>query len=231
MEIPQPQPEDQRIQDKEEAHKISLIVNDMRDEILNRVDQEHIDELERVRREAKRTAMTDAMTGLANPAALSEALPSAENDLNVAIVAFDGDNFGSINKEHHQSAGNAAIIVLANAIREAAEIHGTNRVFRGEEEIVVDVQGSNRVFRGGGDEFYILCDPSIADAIIADAKRLLAERIASGEPLLDDLGNPYPSEWYTQLGLTGSWGQTRIEADTGVQGLKKAKKANNIDIS
>ena len=123
------------------------------------------------------------------------------------MISFDGDNFGPINKLHHQAAGDAAIIALAKAITEAAEAHGTNRVFR-----------------GGGDEFYVLADPDQAEAIISDAQRLLAERIDAGGSLSDAHGTDYPAEWYKDLGVSGAWAMTRAEADEKMQRLKKAKR-------
>ncbi len=160
------------------------------------------------RDEAKRAAMTDSLTGLANQAALTEALPTAERDPNVFVISFDGDNFGSINKIHHQEAGDAAIIALAEAINKSAAD-----------------SGNNRVFRGGGDEFYVLASRDEADAIIAGAQMHLSERIANGQALADARGNEYPANWYEHLGISGSYAKTRVEADAQMQTIKKAKKA------
>ena len=160
------------------------------------------------RDEAKRALKVDHLTGLANDKAFDEALPSAEQNSDVCFVSFDGDNFGSLNKDHHNAAGNAAIILLAESITKAAEAHGTNRVFR-----------------TGGDEFYVLASPDQADAIIADAKRILSERLHSGEPLPDEHGNSYPLDWYSALGVSGFWADTRNEADEQMYKHKKAAKA------
>lgn len=169
-------------------------------------------EIEIERRDAVRSANTDALTGLANQAAFNKALSLAERDQDIAVISFDGDNFGTINKQRHQAAGDAAIIALADSIRQAAADFG-----------------SNRVFRGGGDEFYVLCSPNSANDIILKAGQILNHRILSGLPLTDALGEPHPADWFTDLGVSGAWAQTRNDADTQVQKIKdgKNKAASN----
>lgn len=95
----------------------------------------------RDRREtAERMANTDALTGLANRRALDLALPQAERDPGTAIVLFDGDSFGRVNKLFGHSVGDEVIKDLAFIIRDEADRHGYG----------------NRVFRAGGDEFVVL---------------------------------------------------------------------------
>jgi GGDEF domain-containing protein len=165
-------------------------------------------ELPAERDEAKRNAMIDtALTHLPNKAALLEAIPAAERDPNVCVISLDGDNFGPINKKHHNAAGDAAIIALAEAVRRAAADHG-----------------STRVFRGGGDEIYVLGDPAEAEAIIASAKDYLAETISGDDPLPDARGELHPIEWYRELGISGAWGMSLNEADEKMYALKAANK-------
>src|SRR5690606_31611302 len=89
---------------------------------------------------ARRAAETDPLTGAGNRAALDRALSAAEADPNTAVVVFDANNFGQINKQVGQEAGDEMI----------REVHGA--LVRAAEEVGVP----GRIFRRGGDEFVIL---------------------------------------------------------------------------
>ena len=177
-------------------------------------------ELERERRELERINRTDSLTGIANYSSFQDARESAEKDDDISIIAFDGDNFGKINKIHHHQAGDAAIIALSQAIKEASEKNGTNRIFR-----------------GGGDEFVVIAPNEIAEQIIEDSQKLLAERIASGEPFPTRINNDdednndieyIPAEWLEKLGVSGGAAQTKNEADKVMQIRKLQNKESEV---
>lgn len=108
------------------------------------------------RRTGDRVANTDELTGVANRRAYDAALPAAETDPNTAVVAFDANNFGQVNKKVSQEAGDAAIKDVADAIKKAAEEFGVGE----------------RVFRRGGDEFVVLAPRDVAEQVRARAERI-----------------------------------------------------------
>ena len=109
---------------------------------------------------ARRAAETDPLTGAGNRAALDRALPAAEADPNTAVVVFDANNFGQINKQVGQEAGDEMI----------REIHGA--LVRAAEEVGVP----GRIFRRGGDEFVILAPKDKADAVRTRAEEIFGAR-------------------------------------------------------
>lgn len=100
------------------------------------------------RRTLERAANVDALTGVANRRAFDMAAPAAYADITTAIVLFDANNFGQLNKRIGHAFGDVALKDIATALTEAA------RQFK-----------SNRVFRIGGDEFVIICPARSAAAI------------------------------------------------------------------
>jgi diguanylate cyclase (GGDEF)-like protein len=122
-----------------------------------------IKEVEEQRDTAKREAETDSLTGLANRTAFNKALPTAEADKNTSIIAFDANNFGSVNKIAGQEEGDRALVEVANAIKQAAE-----------------ESGNTRYFRRGGDEFVVLADNKVADKIRARAEEIYGEKDYQG---------------------------------------------------
>src|SRR5690606_20315191 len=95
-----------------------------------------------------------------NRAALDRALPAAEADPNTAVVVFDANNFGQINKQVGQEAGDEMI----------REIHGA--LVRAAEEVGVP----GRIFRRGGDEFVILAPKDKAEAVRTRAEEIFGAR-------------------------------------------------------
>jgi GGDEF domain-containing protein len=187
-------------------------------------------EAEIERRVASHEARTDALTGLPNYKAFIEALPAAEADPDTAVISFDGDNFGSINKLYGNSAGDAALMALGGAIGQAASDFESARAFRGQPPSPPE-PGNNhepRAFRTGGDEFYILAAAEDAESIIAAAQAYLEDRLHSEEPLTDRLGHEFPSGWYKYLGVSAYWGQTRAEADALMR-LAKDERRLRLD--
>src|SRR5690606_9254467 len=95
-----------------------------------------------------------------NRAALDRALPAAEADPNTAVVVFDANNFGQINRQAGQGAGDGMI----------REIHGA--LVRAAEEVGVP----GRIFRRGGDEFVILAPKDKAEAVRTRAEEIFGAR-------------------------------------------------------
>lgn len=122
----------------------------------------------RERRErAEREADHDALTGVANRRAFDRALPAAELDTDTAVLVFDANNFGRLNKAAGQPAGDAMLREVARCLFVAARTHG----FGG------------RVFRIGGDEFAILCSTDAAESIRNFAETLFGVRGVGGVPV------------------------------------------------
>lgn len=92
------------------------------------------------RDQAERIADTDALTGLANRRALDRALPTAEVDPDTSVVFFDANNFGLVNKQQGDAAGDELLREMAAAIQLTGKRFGC----------------ATRVFRKGGDEFVAL---------------------------------------------------------------------------
>jgi GGDEF domain-containing protein len=98
-------------------------------------------ELKHERRRLERLAMFDALTNVANRAALEMALPTAERDDFTSIVLFDANNFGLLNKVAGHRFGDMMLKEIARTLTETAACFGI----------------AERVFRLGGDEFVVLC--------------------------------------------------------------------------
>jgi diguanylate cyclase (GGDEF)-like protein len=109
---------------------------------------------------AEKEARTDPLTGLANRRSLDEALPAAEADPNTSIISFDANNFGQVNKELGEDAGDAALKDVGDALNQAAKENGI----------------PGRVFRRGGDEFVILAPRNVADKVRESAEKLYGDR-------------------------------------------------------
>lgn len=92
------------------------------------------------RRRLERLANVDQLTGLANRRAFDLAKFSAEGNAAVAVVLFDANNFGKVNKIAGHETGDIVLKQLADCIKYQAE-----RIGFGE-----------RCFRLGGDEFVVL---------------------------------------------------------------------------
>jgi diguanylate cyclase (GGDEF)-like protein len=105
---------------------------------------------------AERAANTDHLTGLANRRAFELAQPTAEADFDVAVILFDADNFGKVNKVLGHHVGDQLLANMAQVIKLAAARYG------------VQV----RVFRLGGDEFAVFCPYNTAVALRDTVEKL-----------------------------------------------------------
>lgn len=112
------------------------------------------------RRILERQANVDELTGLANRRALDLALPAAEADPETAVVLFDANNFGKLNKAAGHKFGDVVLKEMATTIRNQAGLFGF----------------AERVFRFGGDEFVVLCPARIADLIRDNCEAKFAAR-------------------------------------------------------
>jgi diguanylate cyclase (GGDEF)-like protein len=170
-------------------------------ERLNGAAIRRIARLENDLRSANRAAETDALTGVANRAALDKALPTAEGDPNTHVVVFDANNFGQVNKLVGQEAGDAMIKQVADAVQKAAAEFGVG----------------GRVFRRGGDEFVVLAPAAVAEKIRARAEELFGQ-----QPIATDA-------WFVSdhpiVSLSGTSANTFREADATLQAAKATAKA------
>ncbi|HKE43893.1 MAG TPA: diguanylate cyclase [Steroidobacteraceae bacterium] len=155
------------------------------------------------RRKEERRAMTDPLTGLGSRRAYDAALKSVEADPNMAVIVFDGNNFGAVNKVAQnlgggQEAGDAIIKAGADAVKQAATEFGYGA----------------RVFRRGGDEFVVFAPHEFKEAI-----RLRAEQLFTPREFTKENGDTF------EVSLSGSHGNTFAEADAILQAAKAERKA------
>ena len=119
-------------------------------------------ERQRAQSTLARRALEDPLTGLGNRAMLLDRLSLALNrrrraESPVALIFLDLDGFKAINDTHGHAAGDAVLIAVAGALRDALRTEDT-------------------VARFGGDEFAALCE----DVPDVDAAGLVAGRIVAG---------------------------------------------------
>lgn len=146
----------------------------------------------------QRDAEIDPKTGLANGRALARALPRANGHPHTAVLMFDGDGFGQVNKRLGWTAGDAVINDLAMHVREVAtEFTCGERVFRRAE---------------GGDEFVILAPASKAEAILQAVEQGFGIRV-------------YES---VRVGVTGAIGHTDEEAQELLKRKKIDKRRKSL---
>ncbi len=153
------------------------------------------------RRTAERAADTDPLTGVANRRALDKALPAAEADPSTAVISFDANNFGQVNKLQGEVAGDEMLKGLTDAVTQAAK----------------EVSPQARVFRRGGDEIVVLAPKDVAEQVRTRAEEIFGEREISGE---------YEGQQKTaRVSLSGSVGDTFKDANAPLQSAKASRKA------
>ncbi len=101
---------------------------------------------------ALRAANTDALTGLANRAALDLATAQALKE-GLAFIVFDANNFGKVNKVFSHHTGDTLLKQFGDVLAQVA------KAYRG------------RAFRMGGDEFVIIASPVFAGAMRDSVER------------------------------------------------------------
>lgn len=117
-------------------------------------------ELRAERRSLERAANYDSLTNVANRRAFDLALPAAEADPETAIVVFDLNNFGKINKAAGQRFGDIALKEIAAVIVRHAGIY----------------HAAERVFRIGGDEFAVFIPAKLAASFRDQTERAYGVR-------------------------------------------------------
>lgn len=163
-------------------------------------------------------AIRDPLTGLHNRRYFDAAVKRLEHrwrrqavghDLAVAVILFDLDHFGNVNKQHGHQAGDAVLRVFAGLLK---------RRFR-EQDLVA---------RYGGEEFVVLLEgtTSAKALVIAEDIRAALERAAI------DIGTETP------INMTVSAGCAQLGADMAVSGgltladvwLSQAKRAGRNQV-
>lgn len=168
---------------------------------------QRITQLEGDLRAATRAADVDALTGVANRAALDKALPTAEADPETHVVVFDANHFGQVNKLAGHEAGDAMLQQMSAAITQAATEFGVG----------------GRVFRRGGDEFVVLAPAGVADQVRARAEDLFGQHPIESDAWF--LSEPAPV-----VSLSGTSANTFHEADATLQAAKTATKAARQEV-
>lgn len=108
------------------------------------------------RRRLSREAETDEITLMGNRRAFDRARLTAEDDSDIAIVIFDLNNLGLVNKKIGHTEGDARIQWAGEVIT-----------------MVTNALGApDRCFRIGGDEFAVLIDRFKADALIKNVEEM-----------------------------------------------------------
>lgn len=161
--------------------------------------QDKISRSDDEKRHYKRLAQIDELTGLGSRHAFKAALASAEASPEVAFVKFDANNFGKINKELGDDAGDDALKGIGRHIKDVANQYGYGE----------------RAFRVGGDEFVVLADSEIADALLQESTATYGE---------DGMG----SQRYgtTTVSLTGAVGATLEEVNLALRDAKAEHRQN-----
>jgi diguanylate cyclase (GGDEF)-like protein/PAS domain S-box-containing protein len=141
---------------------------------------------DRKRREDElvRAATTDPLTGLLNRVAfhhaMADAVTAAKRGVPATLALLDLDHFKRVNDTHGHATGDAALLMLADLLRD-------------------NLRGEDIVGRIGGEEFAILFPGAPLSAAAAVCQRLCA-RLARAE--LDASG--------TQISITMSMGLTSV---------------------
>jgi diguanylate cyclase (GGDEF)-like protein len=118
-----------------------------------------IHDLSLSRAEFERLSRTDALSGLLNRRAFTEALDGVEE--NASLVIFDLDRFKAINDQHGHASGDAVIVAISRMLADIFD-------------------GKNLVARLGGEEFaVIVCGGSVEGRLarIEEVKALVAESV------------------------------------------------------
>lgn len=117
-------------------------------------------------------ASSDPLTGAFNRASFTQAIANLSvDDLPVAVIYVDVDDFKSVNDRHGHHTGDAVLRRTVERLREA-------------------VRAEDMVARLGGDEFAVLCrrvDRSVVEQLTARTRSALAERSDETKP--DDGGH------------------------------------------
>ena len=139
-----------------------------------------------MQRKYQRYASTDALTGLHNRGWLDDAFDrevkrSERDELPLALIMIDVDNFKSYNDEYGHLAGDQVLITVANAIR-------------------TPLRPNDLVARFGGEEFAVLLPETTVDNAKIIAERL-RERVSEVDP--GSIDNKQLPKVTISLGIAG----------------------------
>jgi len=153
----------------------------------------------------------DALTGLANRAALDEALPrelelARRHDEPVSLLLLDIDRFKEINDSYGHSAGDAALRVLAEVLMSTA-------------------RQSDLLFRYAGDEFVIVMSRTNVAGATVVAERL-CQAVAAREVRYGEHAIPLRISVGVATGTGGESAQSLFErADQALFSAKREGRA------
>ncbi|WP_313522420.1 GGDEF domain-containing protein [Shinella sp.] len=111
-----------------------------------------------------RAAMTDALTGLLNRRALFDRYDAQAVTPHMAAIAFDLDNFKSVNDRYGHAAGDVVLKVFADVLRDAC----------GDAACIA---------RLGGEEFFVVLDRTLPDRAQRAAERIRMDFAAKLIPI------------------------------------------------
>ncbi|NKX53313.1 putative bifunctional diguanylate cyclase/phosphodiesterase [Arthrobacter mobilis] len=204
-------------QERDEIDAVSMGINLLAEELqlmykqLEQRVEERTAMLRRAHQAMSLMAMTDALTGLANRAALAERINEAlertpDGRRTPALLLLDLNSFKQINDSFGHEAGDRVLVAVGQRLREA-------------------VREGDTVARLGGDEFAILIPEATVDQALATANRILA---VLGRSIQLDEMNVWPQ---ASIGLcVAEPGQTAqellLEADTAMYEAKKDRRAS-----
>ncbi|MEV6633103.1 GGDEF domain-containing protein [Actinoplanes sp. NPDC051470] len=95
------------------------------------------DRADQLRRKLEDQAFADPLTGLANRRAFDDALAAAGRSAPLAVITIDLDHFKGINDTYGHAAGDAALQLVAGAMREVASPDDVVARFGGDEFVML----------------------------------------------------------------------------------------------
>lgn len=155
--------------------------------------------------------MTDVLTGCPNRRSAMERIHqewamATRSERPLACMVIDVDNMKQINDEHGHEAGDAALKLLASAIKE-------------------EMRAQDVLARSGGDEFLVICPDTTLDAALACAERM--RMAAAGQPIV---GGVQPTLGSVSIGVAVRDAST-VDSDALIrladQGAYLAKRRRN----
>lgn len=126
--------------------------------------------------------MTDVLTGCPNRRSAMERINqewamATRSERPLACMVIDVDNMKQINDEHGHEAGDAALKLLASAIKE-------------------EMRAQDVLARSGGDEFLVICPDTTLEAALACAERMRSA--AAAQPIV---GGAQPARGSVSIGV------------------------------
>lgn len=157
------------------------------------------------RRESKRHAEIDPLTGLGNRLSFERARAAADADSNVTYGIIDVDHFGDVNETLLHPGGDGLAKAVGTILRET---------------------GLPRIFRYGGDEFVMLGSEEEVRLALKQAQVGFERWLTSDATTDDNNGHVFRATQYQGLGLAlpGFVGNTFAEADAQLLEYKRNRE-------